>query len=56
MFCLGNPNHKEPEDIVKLYFDRYKFESESILTEEDRADLLADMAAMNRELENQHHG
>ena len=21
MFCMGNPHHKEPADIVKLYFD-----------------------------------
>ena len=50
MFCLGNPNRKEPEDIIKLYFDRYKFVTESQLTDEDRADLLADMDAMNKEL------
>jgi len=57
MFCLGNPNHKEPEDIVKLYFDRYKFVTESQLTDEDRADLLAKMAAMNEELaKEQQHG
>ena len=57
MFCLGNPNHKEPEDIIKLYFDRYVTETETQLTDEDRAELLADMAAMNEELaKKQHHG
>ena len=57
MFCMGNTQHKEPEDIIKLYFDRYKFVTESQLTDEDRADLLADMAAMNEELaKKQHHG
>ena len=57
MFCMGNPQHKEPEDIIKLYFDRYKFATESQLTDEDRADLLADMAAMNEELaKKQQHG
>lgn len=24
MFCLGNPKGIMPEDIIKLYFDRYK--------------------------------
>ena len=57
MFCMGNQQHKEPEDIIKLYFDRYKFVTESQLTDEDRADLLADMAAMNEELsKKQQHG
>lgn len=57
MFCMGNPNHKEPEDIIKLYFDRYKFVTESQLTDEDRADLQADMAAMKEELaKEQQHG
>ena len=57
MFCLGNPNHKEPEDIIKLYFDRYVTETETQLTDEDRAELLADMAAMNEELsKKQQHG
>ena len=57
MFCMGNPNHKEPEDIIKLYFDRYKFATESQLTDEDRADLQADMAAMSEELaKQQQHG
>ena len=50
MFCMGNPHNKQPEDIVKLYFDRYKFVTESQLTDEDRADLQADMAAMSKEL------
>lgn len=55
MFSMGNPHHKEPEDIIKLYFDR--FATESQLTDEDRADLLADMTAMNEELaKEQHHG
>ena len=57
MFCMGNPNHKEPEDIIKLYFDRYMFSTESQLTDDDRAGLLADMAAMNEELaKKQQHG
>lgn len=51
MFCMGNPNHKEPEDIIKLYFDRYMFYTESQLTDDDRAGLLADMAAVTKELE-----
>ena len=50
MFCMGNPHNKEPEDIVKFYFDRYITETETQLTDEDRAGLLADMAAMDREL------
>ena len=54
MFCMGNPHNKQPEDIVKLYFDRYKFVTESQLTDEDRADLLAEMAAMNEELAKKH--
>ena len=57
MFCMGNPNHKVPEDIIKLYFDRYVTETETQLTDEDRAELLAEMDAMNEELaKKQHHG
>lgn len=50
MFCMGNPSHKEPEDIIKLYFDRYVTYKETQLTDEDRAGLQADMAAMSKEL------
>ena len=50
MFCMGNPHNKEPEDIIKLYFDRYVTETETQITDEDRAELLADMAAINKEL------
>jgi hypothetical protein len=53
---MGNPNHKEPEDIIKLYFDRYQFTSESQLTDEDRADLIAYMEVMNKKLAEQQHG
>lgn len=57
MFCMGNPNHKVPEDIIKLYFDRYVTETETQLTDEDRTELLAEMDAMNEELaKKQHHG
>jgi hypothetical protein len=47
---MGNPHNKEPEDILKLYFDRYITETGTQLTDEDRAGLLADMAAMDKEL------
>ena len=50
MFCMGNPSRKEPEDIIKLYFDKYVTEAETQLTDEDRAELMADMAAMKKEL------
>jgi len=53
---MGNPQHKEPEDIIKLYFDRYKFATESQLTDEDRADLNSFMEAMNKKLAEQQHG
>lgn len=56
MFCMGNPNHKVPEDIIKLYFDRYVTETETQLTDEDRTELLAEMDAMNKELAKEQHG
>ena len=52
MFCLGNPNHKEPADIVKLYFDDEldDVEESQALTPEEYAALQAEMDAINAQL------
>ena len=52
MFCLGNPHHKEPADIVKLYFDDELDDAEDsqALTPEECAALQAEMDAINAQL------
>ena len=42
-FCMGNPEHKQPEDLVPLYFDNYKEQYDSPLTDEEKAELEEDM-------------
>ena len=52
MFCMGNPHHKEPADIVKLYFDDELDDAEDsqALTPEEYAALQAEMDAINAQL------
>lgn len=52
MFCLGNPHHKEPADIIKLYFDDEldDVEDSQALTPEEFAELQAEMDAINAQL------
>ena len=52
MFCMGNPHHKEPADIVKLYFDDEldDVEDSQTLTPEECAALQAEMDAINAHL------
>jgi hypothetical protein len=40
---MGNPEKKQPEDFVPLYFDDYKEQYESPLTDKERAELEEDM-------------
>jgi len=49
MFCMGNPQHKTPEDLTgKLYFDRYiEYLDGSPLTDEEILQMQAEMAAIN---------
>ena len=52
MFCMGNPHHKEPADIVKLYFDDEldDIEDSQSITPEECAALQAEMDAINAQL------
>ena len=50
MFCMGNPDKKQPEDIFKLYFDDELDEeekSESLPTPEECEGMMAEMDAIN---------
>ena len=51
MFCMGNPQHKMPQDILPLYFDEELNDEESPeLTPEECAELQAEMDALNAQL------
>ena len=46
MFCMGNPQGKMPQDIVKLYFDDWDCEDDvPEMSEEEKKQLQADMDA-----------
>ena len=55
MFCMGNPQKKTPQDILKLYFDDYdnEYEEPEPLTEEDRKHLNEEMMAFQKQLQEQ---
>lgn len=52
MFCMGNPSHKLPQDILPLYFDDETDDDEDspALTPEECAGLQAEMDAINAQL------
>ena len=46
MFCMGNPQGKMPQDIVKLYFDDWDRDDDvPEMSEEEKKQLQADMDA-----------
>lgn len=46
MFCMGNPQGKMPQDIVKLYFDDWDRDDDvPDMSEEEKKQLQADMDA-----------
>lgn len=53
MFCMGNPDRKQPEDIFKLYFDDDDAVNTQPLTEEERAELQAEIDAWNANIQSQ---
>ena len=46
----GNPDHKKPEDLMPLYFDRYKACTKPALTEEEVNEELRIINAANEHL------
>lgn len=40
MFCMGNPDRVRPEDIFKLYCDRYRTTQGNPISEQDEAELM----------------
>ena len=40
MFCMGNPDHKLPEDIAHLYFDDYRTNQDTPLSDREQAELM----------------
>ena len=53
-FCMGNPNHVKPVDLVHLYFDDYRGQDAPPpppLTESERKQMQAEIDAMNAEFE-----
>ena len=51
MFCMGNPERKNPQDIIPLYFDNYKGQDAPPLSDRERQELQAEIDAMNAEYE-----
>ena len=47
-FCMGgNKSGKTSSDLLPLYLDRYKTGDATVLTDEERDELQAEMDAMN---------
>lgn len=57
-FCMGNKEHKKPEDMFHLYCDEYleKGETESQLTEDEIKQMQEEMNAWNFSLEQNKEG
>ena len=52
MFCMGNPDKKKPEDIVKLYFDDELDDEQknSLPTPDECKEMLEEINAINDHL------
>ena len=52
MFCMGNPQHKQPQDVLPLYFDDEMDDEDDrqALTPEECEELQAEMDALNAQL------
>lgn len=46
MFCMGNPNHKQPQDVLPLYFDDWDDDID-LPTEDEIANVVAEINAVN---------
>lgn len=47
-FCMGgNKSGKTSSDLLPLYIDRYKTDDDTVLTDEERDELQAEIDAMN---------
>lgn len=47
-FCMGgNKSGKTSSDLLPLYLDRYKTGDDTVMTDEERDELQAEMDAMN---------
>lgn len=47
-FCMGgNKSGKTSSDLLPLYIDRYKTGDDTVLTDEERDELQAEIKAMN---------
>ena len=47
-FCMGgNKSGKTSSDLLPLYIDRYKTGDDTVLTDEERDEMLAEIDAMN---------
>lgn len=51
MFCMGNPNHKQPQDILPLYFDDWDNDEDGgmPISEEEKQELVDLMNRMNEQ-------
>ena len=51
MFCMGNPDKKQPTDIIKLYFDDDDGMDAPPLTDDEIKEMQAEMDAINAQLQ-----
>jgi uncharacterized protein YbgA (DUF1722 family) len=40
MYCMGNPDHRTPDEVVKLYFDNYRTNRDAPISEKEHAELM----------------
>lgn len=50
MFCMGNPHHTQPDDILHLYFDDEDQKSAPQISQEEVEELQKEIAAINSNL------
>jgi hypothetical protein len=49
MFCMGNKEGKQPQDIIPLYFDRYKQQEREPISQDEVDQLQREMQLMNEQ-------
>jgi len=49
MFCMGNKEGKQPQDVIPLYFDHYKCEERLPITQDEVEMLQREMKLINEQ-------
>jgi len=56
MFCMGNPQHKEPQEIVPLYFDKDEDDDDELPTDDEVERTRREIQEENERIKNKSQG